>query len=214
MENNQTVQNKSTQPAAISPDLTNGKSRPTSSSKILLQMLARNPWLLLIGLSAIFLAISAFALYSLGSVGYVQQQKEPETVSDIPTLLEESSSTTSESSNPTPLWLIVAIALSCGSGCLIILRLLNHPTQAAKLQKQINYDKVQLVPVRQQRLQARSPKNSAVFAPSSSLSPQTKPMMTVMAPEQTPRLDQSQESLAELMDIRKQNSLPAMLRKY
>ncbi|MFK0734304.1 MAG: hypothetical protein ACFKPT_01600 [Gloeotrichia echinulata GP01] len=214
MENNQTVQNKSTPPAAISPDLTNGKSRPTSSSKILLQMLARNPWLLLIGLSAIFLAISAFALYSLGSVGYVQQQKEPETVSDIPTLLEESSSTTSESSNPTPLWLIAAIALSCGSGCLIILRLLNRPTQAAKLQKQINHDKVQLVPVRQQRLQARSPKNSAVFAPSSSLSPQTKPMMTVMAPEQRPRLDQSQESLAELMDIRKQNSLPAMLRKY
>lgn len=214
MENNQTVQNKSTQPAAISPDLTNGKSRPTSSSKILLQMLARNPWLLLIGLSGIFLAIAAFALYSLGSVGYVQQQKEPETVSDIPILLEESSNTASESSNPTPLWLIVAIALSCGSGCLIILRLLNRPTQAAKLQKQINHDKVQLVPVRQQRLQARSPKNSAVFAPSSSLSPQTKPMMTVMAPEQTPRLDQSQESLAELMDIRKQNSLPAMLRKY
>ncbi|WYL93925.1 MAG: hypothetical protein HEQ35_08615 [Gloeotrichia echinulata IR180] len=214
MENNQTVQNKSTQPAAISPDLTNGKSRPTSSSKILLQMLARNPWLLLIGLSGIFLAIAAFALYSLGSVGYVQQQKEPETVSDIPILLEESSNTASESSNPTPLWLIVAIALSCGSGCLIILRLLNRPTQAAKLQKQINHDKVQLVPVRQQRLQARSPKNSAVFAPSSSLSPQTKPMMTVMAPEQRPRLDQSQESLAELMDIRKQNSLPAMLRKY
>ncbi len=214
MENSQSVQNKSTQPIGTTKELTNSQSRPISSSKILIQMLAHNPWLFLIGLSAVFLGSAAFALYSLGSVGYVQKQKAPATIPEVPNVLEEPSNTSSETSNPTPLWLVVAIALSCGSGCLIILRLLNSPAPRPKLQKQINHNHVQLRQSGQHKLKPQIAKNRAVFVPSSSLSPQTKPLMTVLAPEQKHRLNQSPESLADLMDLRKQSSLSAMLRKY
>lgn len=176
-------------------------------------MLAQNPWVLLVGLSAAFVGSAFLALYSLGSVGYVQQQKEPETIPDEPIVLEELTNTPSETSNPTPLWMIAAIALCCGSGCLIILRLVNHRGQRPKRQQKINHNQAQLRQSRQHQ-KPQPPKNPRVFVPSSSLSPQTKPLMTVLTPEQRYRLDKSQESLADLMDLRKQSSLSGMLGKY
>ncbi|MBW4562396.1 MAG: hypothetical protein KME32_14835 [Mojavia pulchra JT2-VF2] len=218
MENSQSVQYKPTQPKRVTPRLTNTKPSAISNSQVLINLLARHPWLLLIGLSAIFVGSAVLALYSLGSAGSVQQPEEPETSPDLLTVLEEPIPTPSETSDPTPLWMIAAIALSCGSGCFIILRLLKHPAKGQKAQKQKRYQ-TSLVQGQQQRLEPQTLRNPPVFVPSPSLRPlvsmqaNTKPLMTVLPPDHRHRLDKSRESLADLLDLRKQSSLPTLLRK-
>jgi hypothetical protein len=220
MKNSQSVQHKPTQTTKTALDLKDNKSGAVDSSQVLMYLLARNPWLLLIGLLTMFLGSAAFALYSLGFVGYVQQPEEPDQIPEAPTVVEEATKTPSEMGNPIPLWMIAAIALSCGSGCLIILRLINQSTERQKVQKPVKRYQAPVVQGRQHRLEPQTPKNPPVFSSVSSLTPfvsmqpQTKPLMTVLPVEHRHRLDNSQESLTELLDIRKQSSLSAILRKY
>jgi len=220
MENSQSVQHEITQPSGATPELTNSKSRAISSSKVLIQILARHPWLLLIGLSAMFFASAVLAVYNLGSVGYLNQPEEPEKNQDVSTVAEAAINTPSENSNPTPLWLVVAIALSCGSGCLIILRLLNSPAKGQKGQKHLKRYPARSVHSPAPRVEPQPRKNPQVFVPPPSLTSlvsmqsQTKPLATVISPEHRYRLEKSKESLADLMDLRKQSSLSAILRKY
>ncbi|AFY35838.1 hypothetical protein [Calothrix sp. PCC 7507] len=219
MENSQSVQHEPTQPTRTALELTDNKSGAVDSSQILMHLLVRNPWLLLVGLLTMFLGSAAFALYSLGSVGYAKQPQEPEQIPEAPTVFEEAANTPSEMSNPIPLWMVVAIALSCGSGCLVILRLINQPTERQKAQKPKRY---QAPPGQgnQHRLKPQTLKTPPVFSPVSSLKPfvsmqpQTKPLMTVLPVEHRHRLDNTQESLADMLDIRKQSSLSTILRKY
>jgi hypothetical protein len=221
MKNSQSVQHKSTQTTRTALDVTDNKSRAVDSSQILMYLLARNPWLLLVGLLTMFLGSAAFAVYSLGFVGgAVQQPEEPEQIPEAPTVLAEATNTPSEISNPIPLWMLAAIALSCGSGCLIILRLINQSTERQKGQKPIKRYQIPVVQGHQHTLKTQTPKNPPVFSSVSSLKPfvsmenQTKPLMTVLPIEHRHHLDNSQESLADLLDIRKQSSLSAILRKY
>ncbi|MBD2356552.1 hypothetical protein H6G41_18290 [Tolypothrix sp. FACHB-123] len=218
MENSQSVQHEPTQ-TGVTPELTNSKSRAFSSSQFLIHLLTRHPWLLLIGLSAVFVASAVLALYNLGSVGNVQQPEEVDKHNpDVATVAEAVNNTPSENNNPTPLWMVAAIALSCASGCLIILRVLNRPTNAQKAHKQVRRYPTRTVKSQPQRVKSPPANNPPVFVPSSSLTPlasmqsRTKPLMTVLPPEHGYRVEKSKESLADLMDIRKQSSLSAILR--
>jgi hypothetical protein len=218
MENSQNVQHEPTQPTGVTPELTNSKSRAISSSPFLIHLLTRHPWLLLIGLSAIFFASAVLALYNLGSVGNVQQPEEVDNNPDVATVAEAVNNTPSENNNPTPLWMVAAIALSCASGCLIILRVLNRPANAQKAHKQVRRYPTRSAPSPAPTVGAQPTKNPPVFVPSPSLTPlvsmqsRTKPLMTVLPPEHSYRVEKSKESLADLMDIRKQSSLSAILR--
>ncbi|BAY11137.1 hypothetical protein [Calothrix sp. NIES-2098] len=222
MENSQSVQHEATQSTGVTPELTNSKSRATASSQVLINLLARHPWLLLIGLSAIFFASAVLALYNLGSVGNVQQPEESDKNLDVATttVVEVPINTPSENSNPTPLWMIAAIALSCASGCVVILRILNRPAKAQKSQKHLKRYPTRSVQSQPSRVEPQTPKNPQVFVPPPSLTPlvsmqsRTKPLMTVLPPEHSYRMEKSKESLADLMDLRKQSSLSALLRKY
>ncbi|MBD2194912.1 MULTISPECIES: hypothetical protein [Calothrix] len=218
MEKSQTVQHEPTQPTGVTPELTNSKSRTIRSSQFLIHLLTRHPWLLLIGLSAIFVASAVLALYNLGSVGNVQQPEEIEKNLDVATVAEAVNNTPSENNNPTPLWMVAAIALSCASGCFIILRVLNRPANGKTIHKTARRYPIRTVPSKPPTVEPSPAKNPPVFVPSSSLTPlvsmqsQTKPRMTVLPPEQSYRPEKSKESLADLMDIRKQSSLSAILR--
>ena len=112
MEKSQSVQRGPTQLRRATPELTNRKSRLKQSSNVLIYLVAHHPWLLLTGCLAMFLGGGAFALYSLGNAGQVTQE-EPE---KIPVIVEEPINAPSENSNPTPLWMLAAIVLSCGCG--------------------------------------------------------------------------------------------------
>ncbi|WP_017653255.1 hypothetical protein [Fortiea contorta] len=213
MNNSQNVQHKTTKIARASLDL-------TDSSQIMMYLLTRNPWLLLVGLLTMFLGSAAFALHSLGYVGYVPQPEEPDQVPEAPTVFEQSSNTSSEITNPIPLWMIAAIALSCSSGCLIICRLIHQSTQHQKFKKPPKRYQTPLASSHQSRLKPQTPKPPQILSSISTLSPlaslqtQTKPLVTVLPIEQTSGLNHNQASLVELLDIRKQNTLSAILRKY
>ncbi|MGI8504038.1 MAG: hypothetical protein ACR2LR_23325 [Hassallia sp.] len=214
MENSQNVQQESTEATPLTADKVNRKSKSTNNFMLVIHLLARYPWLLLVGLLGMFLGSATLAVYSLGYAGRVEPE-EPET---IQAEVAQPINTPSETSNPTPLWMVAAIALSCASGCLIIFRLLNRPTQRQKDQKRINRYEARLAR-RPQKLEPRPPDNPPVFVPpSQSMSfvpvpSKTKPMVTVLPPEHTIPFDKSKESLADMLDIRKQSSLSAILRK-
>jgi hypothetical protein len=219
MENSQNVQQEPTQATGATPELTKSKSRAISNSQVLIHLLARHPWLLLIGLSAVFFASAVLALYNLGSVGSVKQPEAPDQNPEVATVAEETINTPSEISNPTPLWMIAAIALSCASGCLIILRILNHPGQGKKVHKHLKRYPTRSVQSQPPKVESQPPKKQQVFVPPPSLTTlasmqsRTKPLITVLPPEHSYRMDQSKQSLADLMDLRKQSSLSALLRK-
>ncbi|MEH2267674.1 MAG: hypothetical protein V7K68_04460 [Nostoc sp.] len=179
-------------------------------------MVAHHPWLLLTGFLAMFLGGGAFAVYSLGNAGPVPQE-EPE---KIPVIVEEPINVPSENSNPTPLWMVAAIVLSCGSGSLLIFRMLNRTKQPQKVQKQVNRHQARLAQNHYQRLEPRLPKNQPIFVPQPQLmpvmqmQPKTKHLVTVLPAEHKHHLDKRTEPLADLMDLRKNSSLSAILRQY
>ncbi|MEH2072348.1 MAG: hypothetical protein V7K47_30055 [Nostoc sp.] len=218
MEKSQSVQHEPTQLIGATPELTNRKSRLTKSSNGLIYLVAHHPWLLLTGSLAMFIGGGTFALYSLGNAGQVTQE-EPE---QIPVIVEQPINTPSENSNPTPLWMVAAIALSCGSGCLVIFRTLNRTKQPQKVPvpKQVNHHHARLAEARYTRLEPRLPKNQPIFVPQRQLmpmmqtQPKTKHLVTVLPPEHKHHLDTRPESLADLMDLRKDSSLSAILRQY
>nr|WP_322709430.1 hypothetical protein [Nostoc sp. ChiSLP03a] len=168
------------------------------------------------GCLAMFLGGGTFALYSLGNAGPVPQE-EPE---KIPVIVEEPISPPSENSNPTPLWVIAAIVLSCGGGSLLIFRMLNRTKQPQKVQKQVNRQQVRLAHKHYQKLEPNLPKSQPIFVPQPQLmplmqmQPKTKHLVTVLPAEHKHHLDTRTEPLAELMDLRKNSSLSAILRQY
>ncbi|WP_230966859.1 hypothetical protein [Nostoc commune] len=216
MEKSQSVQREPTQLRRATPELTNKKSRLKQSSNVLIYLVAHHPWLLLTGCLAMFVGGGAFALYSLGNAGQVTQE-EPE---KIPVIVEEPINVPDLNSNPTPLWMVAAIVLSCGSGCLLIFRMLNRTKQPQKVQKLVNRHQARLAQSNSQRLQPRLPKKQPIFVPQQQLMPimqmplKTKQLVTVLPAEHKHHLDTRTESLADLMDLRKDSSLSAILRQY
>jgi hypothetical protein len=216
MEKSQSVQRERTQLKRATPELTNRKSRFKQSSNVLIYLVAHHPWLLLTGFLAMFMGGGAFALYSLGNAGPVAQEEAEQ----MPVIVEEPINVPFENSNPTPLWMVAAIVLSCGSGCLLIFRMLNRTKQPQKVQKQVNRHQARLAQNHYQRLEPRLPKNQPIFVPQPQLmpvmqmQPKTKHLVTVLPAEHKHHLDKRTEPLADLMDLRKNSSLSAILRQY
>jgi hypothetical protein len=216
MEKSQSVQREPTQLRGATPQLTNKKSRRRKSSNVLIYLVAHHPWLLLTGFLAMFMGGGAFALYSLGNAGPIPQE-EPE---KIPVIVEEPINAPSENSNTTPLWMVAAIVLSCSSGCLLIFRMLNRTKEPQKVQKQVNRHQLRLAQNHYQRLEPRLPKNQPIFVPQQQLmpvmqmQPKAKHLVTVLPAEHKHHLDTPTEPLADLMDLRKNSPLSAILRQY
>jgi hypothetical protein len=102
--------------------------RKDATSKQANKQLPYYPWLLLTALLLISLGIAAFASYNLIQVGDVVLE-EPDQVIEEPVAMPP------KDHNPTPLWMLATIALSCSVGCWLILRLLKHPEESRKSQK-------------------------------------------------------------------------------
>lgn len=173
----------------------NRKSKLVDNFNIFIYVLIRHPGLLLTGLFTILIGITALALYSLGDVGSKDKVEPPE----IPAVVAKPMTRPSENNNPTPLWMIAAIALSCASGCLMILRLVNHQVSTA--------DK----PITSPRAKSRTLNSSPIVAPLEPRLRKSDTPETVIPSEDMHPLDKRQEILAELMDIRQKNSWSAIL---
>jgi len=196
------------------------KSGLIGSSNILIYLLTRHPGLLLSGLLTMLIGTSALALYSLGYAGSPDNVE----VEEIPTVVEKPITTPSEHSNPTPLWLVVAIALSCASGCFVIVRLVNGPHKSPQVRKPIKSDRTPrprpLTPNDRPRWKGTTFKSPPVFVPVPSRQPirtrraKSLSPVTILPSEHRHSLDKRQETLADFMDLRKQNSLSTILQKY
>ena len=197
---------------------TKRKSRLIRSSNILIYLLTRHPGLLFTGLLTMLIGTAALALYSLG---YAGSADNVERVEEIPAVVEKPITISSENSNPTPFWMVVAIALSCGSGCFLIFRLVNRPQQVPPVRKSIKRGASRpLTPSRRQTSAPKTLKNQPVFVPLQPLKQITprrtrsQSLATILPSEHKHPLDKRKETLAELMDIRKQSSLSTILQKY
>ncbi|MBD2594411.1 hypothetical protein H6G74_08710 [Nostoc spongiaeforme FACHB-130] len=201
MENRQNFNHEPTQ--LIEPNLELPKTKLGSKgrSNMLMALLTQHPLVLLCGVFTMFVGTAAVAFYSLSHVDHTKQaESEP-----IPVIVEEP--ITIEHSNPLPLWMVMAIALSCGSGCYLIFRLFN-PSQAQKLPKSTSSRPQALKPISQ------TSRKLPVFAPLQPLKVKSKTLVEVLPSAQQYRLGKGKESLADLMDIRKENSLSALLQKH
>lgn len=217
MENHQSIKHELTQETRPKAALKSSQSVVISSYKIFIYLLTRHPLLLLAGVFTTLMGSAALALYSIANVGDVEKLD----IEPLPAVIEQPITTTFENSNPLPLWMVAAIALSCASGCLVIFRLLNQPTPRPQFQKR------QAISHKHPSTTSHTPKQEQpifktqpIFVPRQTLQPITpmqvikKPLVTVLPAEQRNPFDDSKESLVELLDWRKHNSLTAILQQY
>ncbi|MUH01682.1 hypothetical protein F7734_59295 [Scytonema sp. UIC 10036] len=214
MESSQNLEQQASQKEMPMPMMKKKKSKPATAKNSLMSVLAKYPLFLPIGLSGVFLASGTLALYSLGSVGSVEEE-EPE-VSEAE-VVQPISSTPTETENPMPLWMILAIALSCGSGSLVLFLLLNLPGKRQMVKNHFNRYQARLTQ-RHQRMAPRPPRNKPVLVPAKMAAVavparQAQPVVTVMPPEHSMSRNSSQETLASVFDIRKHTPLSTILRK-
>lgn len=123
MEHNQSVHSKSLK-QKIYPSKLRQNLQNTESWDTLKRIYYHYHWLFLFSLLFIFLGSSAIALYCLGHVETAKRE-QPET---LQAEVVKPISTKNDRENRLPMWSIVAIAVSCASGCLIVARFLNRPT--------------------------------------------------------------------------------------
>ncbi len=225
MENNQSVQQESPEVKESAPisQQSEQTSRINSFKNVMAYLFMHYPWLFLAGLLLMFLGGGAISIYSLGYVDESIKRKEQSLDEVVPPKAPAEAVEMNES--PLPLWMVAAIALSCASGCLIILRVLNRPKQKQKIKKHVvNRNEIRLAQRRYQNVETRLPRRKTpVYSaqprrtPIMAMPPQKprpKPVVTVLPPEHKFKPNQkNQDSLADVMDIRKQTSLSSMLRK-
>jgi len=217
MENNQRLKHELNQDKRPKAVLKSSKSVAINSYKIFIYLLTRHPLLLLAGVFTTLMGTAGIALYSLSHVGDVENlDAEP-----VPAVVEQPVIITSENSNPLPLWMVVAIASSCASGCFVIFRLLHPPKQRPQLQKRqaIFYPAPSTSP-HAHRPQQPVVKSKPISAPRQTSRPMKprqasrKPIVTVMSSEPRNPFEDSKESLVDLLDWRKHNSLTSILQQY
>lgn len=226
MQNTQSVQQESSEVKESVPVSDNSEpaSKISSFRNVAIYLFVNYPWLFLAGALLMFLGGGALSIYSLGYVDESIKRKDSETL-QAEVIPPKATAETTESKSPIPLWMVAAIALSCASGCLVILKVLNRPKQKQKIKRQVvNRDEIRLAQRRFQAMEARLPKRKAPYRPTGPRrtpimamppkKPLPKPVVTVLPPEHNFKPNQeNQDSLADAMDIRKQTSLSSMLRK-
>jgi hypothetical protein len=95
-------------------------------------VLVRHPWVLLFGLLGFPLGVTAVAYSELSRIGDVPPPQRETTSQVVDKPIKKpipTNSTNPDIHDPIPLWLAVAIAGCCSSGCLVILSLLKLPKQ-------------------------------------------------------------------------------------
>ncbi|MEB3219929.1 MAG: hypothetical protein VKN72_27330 [Nostocales cyanobacterium 94392] len=227
MENTQSVQQESSKvkESATISESNESTKKINSFGNVAIYLFTHYPWLFLAGLLLMFLGGGALSIYSLGYVDESIKRKDSEELeAEVipPQIIGEA---VESDENPIPLWMVAAIALSCASGCLVILKFINRPRKPKIIKRVVNRDEIRLAQRRYQAMEARLPKRKTPVYVSSHprrtpimamppQKPQPKPVVTVLPPEHSFKPDQNnQDSLADIMDIRKQNSLSSMLHK-
>ncbi len=202
MDNNQNTQQQS-------PDLSYSKlaqSKITLSAKLdsLLELIKDRPRLVLSGTWVFLVAIAAIAALSLSHTNREKQaESQPPLVAATPVL--EPAKTSSHMG----LWLLGTVALTFGAGSFVIYKQLNR---SSWLRQSIqNSSTAVLTPPTEQEISSLEPKEPVSTSIESAMPAETELDVMVLSPQDSHRHDSGEESLAEMMDIRKQLSLSSIL---
>jgi hypothetical protein len=209
MEENQTVQQDSQEASAPEPDIATSEPKQNRTLDFLQRLIIYCPWLLVVVVLGLFIGGGAVSLYSLGHVEDIQpkQTSENELVEVVNPITPSS-----ENTNPFPLWMVGAIAFSCASGCVLLLRWLNRPVHVQTTHKQVNRYEARLAQRRQRDVENSISKNTILIVPppptkepvpTVSNKSKQKRMVTIL-PSMPNQVMLQKESLADSMDIRKQ----------
>jgi hypothetical protein len=233
MENSQRVHQELAGSETPTPDSTIAKSKHSPALDFFLRLITYHPWLLVVGLLVTFAGSAYFAVRSLGYVENIEEQKtsateQTEVEAEI---VKPISSPPIENANPLPFWMVLGIAVSCAGGSLLVFRLLNRSRIPQKNQKQVNRYQARLLQRQQEPSESnifpqprglsepRALKNPPVFVPPptkkqfSSKPRKSKSMVTILPSQHNKSFNPRKESLADSLDIRKQNYPSNFLRK-
>ena len=219
MEHNQSVPRKPLK-QKIYPSKLRQNLKNTESWDTLKRIYYHYHWLFLFSLLFIFLGSSAIALYSLGYVETAKrEQPEPLLAKVVKPI-----STKNNQKNPIPMWSVIAIAVSCASGCLIVVRFLNRPTyQHRSKQRLSNNTKNRALRQKHEgqfkRRETLANKDLTTLS-TSGVNRKTRQMVvdnsTLVTPiRANPKLKpiQNQLQVANMVDMPAKNPLPPLLQK-
>jgi hypothetical protein len=223
MENSQRVQPKESEAGTPAENVPERKPKKTVIPKhnpalnFSLRLIAYHPWLLVVALLSLFAAGAVLAVYSLGYAGRIEEAQSSDATEQVEVeIVRPTESAPAEANNPFPLWVVIAIALSCGGGCLVIFRWLNNSTLPKKSQKRVNRYEERLAQRRYQT-EPQALKNPPVFVPPTSKNApdttrKTNTTVTILPPNSN-GLGIQQEPLVQPAEARKQNPISFVVRK-
>jgi hypothetical protein len=216
MENQQSVQHSISH--LNDPNSKQLKVRETMQrrrSNFLTELMRRHyPWLILSGVAAFSLAVTAISILSLIHIGRVEQEEPIST----PVPAEDRTEKIFQPAHPMTSWFLGAVILSCTAGSLIIFKILNPPSSSEKGEISTrNRSSTRVLRRRQQRKRRLSQRatipaveRSQPVAPSPAPLP-AEAVITVLPPEKDRSLKRDNDDLAEMLDIRKKQPLSSIL---
>ncbi len=219
MEHNQSVQSQSLK-QKIYPSKSRQNLQNTESWDTLKRIYHRYHWLFLFSLLFVFLGSSAIALYCLGHVE-TAKRKQPE---PLQAEVVKPISTKNDRENRIPMWSVVAIAVSCASGCLIVARFLNCPISQPKskqrlrsnsgnrtLRKKYERQSKKLEPITNRGVTRLT--TSSLKKKTGQMVVKSPTLVTVIPPNSKLNPIQNQLQVAKMVDMPTKNPLPPLLQK-
>jgi hypothetical protein len=159
--------------------------------KILVNLAIKYPGIWFLSLFLIPIGVAIFAYDQLSYIGYVPQKAQKETPV-IP--VQSTISTFSDTSNPLPLWLIIAVIFCCSSGSFVIFYLLQNSRESTKSSQRTRNS---------QKLPSQKRYKSTSFPSPPS---EGKNLLTISPPEKIYPLDPNPEFVKDLLNISQHSS--------
>lgn len=221
MKNNQNTQERSPTLTESNPLASRRLSKRINTS----QLLATYPWLLVVGVGALSVAIALLAIFSLTHTGRVEKNPSKQT-----TTLTPGQPTSPPKSNSSPNWLPTIVLLGAGvTSAVVIYKWRQHLPIIAKRHLTRRQQRKLLLQqsgdIATATITTENNPLSSEIATSPPLQLENKPfvepiptdiapLITVLPPEETQSSVLGGQSLAEMMDIRKHLSLSAILQDF
>jgi hypothetical protein len=178
------------------------------NSNPLRQLIQKHPFVLWGGLWMSFIFVGSFAALGLFNPGPVEQ----DTPKPTPAPAAVQVSTPRED---IPLSLFGAIAIGCTSGSFLFIYILKNSARSHQASRRLNSPAT----ITKKRRQVKKRPVAKITQPvtTKTLQPlrteQKRSQITVLSPEENHPLDRGDDSLANLLDLRKRQSLDSLMRK-
>ena len=186
------------------------------------------PWLLVVGLGAILIAIAAAAVFSLTNTGKIEKVSTKQS-----TIFNQKTTTTQSKSHSSPNWLLTIFLLGAGvAGAVVIYKWRSHLptitrrelTRRQQRKKSLQQGSKSAMPPTTKEIALE---NNSLFSdfetipeviledlPVEPILIDVTPTIAILPPEQIESSNLDSQSLAEMMDIRKHLSLAAILQDF